>query len=162
MRQVLTDQATDQERSLEVFARLMQAHASLQRVLNSELHADHGLTVTDYGVLLRLARAPEQRLRRTDLAEATALTASGVTRLLGGLESAGLVETVACASDRRVSWAVLTEAGRNRLTAAPPGPLASIRALLGERYSDEELAKLAELLGRLPGVDASGQACAAG
>jgi DNA-binding MarR family transcriptional regulator len=162
MRQVLPDQPTAQERSLEVFARLMQAHASLQRVLNAQLQADHGLTVTDYGVLLRLARTPEHRLRRTDLAEATALTASGITRLLGGLEAAGLVKTVACEADRRVSWAVLTDVGRKRLTDASPGHLAAIRAVLGERYSDDELSVLAELLSRLPGVDASGESCSAG
>jgi MarR family transcriptional regulator, 2-MHQ and catechol-resistance regulon repressor len=157
MRQVLIEQSN----SLEVFGRLLQAHASLQRILNAELQAQHGLTVTDYGVLLRLARAPGERMRRTDLAEATALTASGITRLLGGLQAAGLVETAACESDRRVSYAVLTEAGRERLHVASPGHMASIRAVLGERYSDEELATLAGLLGRLPGVDASGQSCSA-
>jgi DNA-binding MarR family transcriptional regulator len=147
---------------VEVFARLLQANASLQRILNAELQAEHGLTVTDYGVLLYLNRAPGRRLRRTDLAEATALTASGITRLLGGLEAAGLVATESCSADRRVSWAVLTPAGRERLRHASPSHVASIQALLGARLSDDELATLADLLGRLPGVDARGRECSTG
>src|SRR4051794_21146603 len=114
MRQVLNSQPV----SLDVFARLLQAHASLQRILNAELQADHGLTVTDYGVLLRLSHAPDHRMRRTDLADSIGLTASGVTRLLAGLQDGGLVENAACSSDRRVSYAVLTDAGLDRLRAA--------------------------------------------
>jgi len=44
-------------------------------------------------------------------AEQLILTASGVTRLLDGLERTGWVERASCASDRRVTYAVLTDAG---------------------------------------------------
>jgi MarR family 2-MHQ and catechol resistance regulon transcriptional repressor len=90
-------------------------------------------------------------VRRTDLAERIQLTPSGVTRLLDGLQRAGLVEKAECASDRRVSYAVLTEAGRERLADASPSHLDAIDGLFAERFTLGELESLAELLGRLPG-----------
>jgi DNA-binding MarR family transcriptional regulator len=158
-RQVLSRQTAP---ALDAWARLLRGHASVTRALSAELEAEHGLTINDYGALLLLSRADEGRLRRVDLAEELVLTASGITRLLDGLERVGLVERAACSSDRRVTYAVLTAAGRERLEAASATHLAGIRAFLEERFSKEELDQLAELLGRLPGaVGAEGTDCAA-
>jgi DNA-binding MarR family transcriptional regulator len=134
------------------WVRLLRAHAALTRALSAELYAEHGLTINDYEALLQLSRADDQRLRRVDLAESLLLTASGVTRLLDGLEEAGLVERAACDSDRRVVYAVLTPAGRAKLAAASAAHVTSVRQLFDERFGDEELAQLGELLGRLPGA----------
>src|ERR671930_2034919 len=112
---------------------LLRAHAATTRALSAQLVADHGLTINDYECLLNLARAEDRRMRRVDLAESLLLTASGVTRLLDGLEQAGLVERAACESDRRVVYAVLTEAGRERLRAASRSHVSSVRALFEER-----------------------------
>jgi DNA-binding MarR family transcriptional regulator len=49
-----------------------------------------------------------------------------------------------------VTYAVLTDDGRQKLREASRTHLASVRALLAERYSEGELEQLAELLGRLP------------
>jgi DNA-binding MarR family transcriptional regulator len=85
-----------------------------------------------------------------------------VTRLLDGLEAAGLVERASCASDRRVTYAVLTAAGRTKLHEASESHMADIRAYFEGRFSTEELKQLAALLGRLPGAaDAAGEDCAA-
>jgi DNA-binding MarR family transcriptional regulator len=101
-------------------------------------------------------------MRRVDLADDLLLTASGVTRLLDGLEAAGYVERAACASDRRVVYAVITDAGREKLEAASESHQAQVRSLFEARLGDGELAQLAELLGRLPGAeDAVGEDCAA-
>ena len=120
--------------------------------MSAQLVADHGLTINDYEALLHLSKAEEGRMRRVDLAGLLLLTASGVTRLLDGLEAAGLVERASCASDRRVTYAVLTEAGRSRLHKASVSHVAGVREFFGTRYSDEELEQLAGLLGRLPGA----------
>jgi len=74
-----------------------------------------------------------------------------VTRLLDGLEAGGLVERASCASDRRVTYAVLTEPGRTKLREASKSHIADVRAFFEERYTAEELGQLASLLGRLPG-----------
>ena len=133
---------------------LLRAHAATTRALSAQLVADHGLTINDYECLLRLARAEDQRMRRVDLAEALLLTASGVTRLLDGLESAGLVERATCASDRRVVYAVLTEAGRAKLEEASASHLAEVQAHFERRFDEDELAHLGELLDRLHSDDA--------
>lgn len=103
-----------------------------------------------YEALLLLSEAKERALRRIDLARGLGLTASGVTRLLDGLEREGLVEKRTCSEDARVTYAVLTEAGAERLDRASCSHVGSVRALFEERYTDEELETLAALLGRLP------------
>ncbi|HVD25682.1 MAG TPA: MarR family transcriptional regulator [Gaiellaceae bacterium] len=140
---------------MSAWVRLLRAHAATTRAFNAELLNEHGLTINDFEALLRLSRAEEGRMRRVDLAENLLLTASGVTRLLDGLESHGLVERAACSSDRRVVYAVITEAGRTRLQAASESHIASVTELFEQRFGDEELDRLAELLGRLPGADES-------
>jgi DNA-binding MarR family transcriptional regulator len=153
---------TQQASALDAFARLLRGHASVTRALSAQLVAEHGLTINDYEALLHLARAEEGRMRRVDLAGRLILTASGVTRLLDGLEGAGWVERASCASDRRVTYAVLTDAGRAKLQNASDSHVAGVRTFFEERFSSEELEQLARLLGRLPGgVDAVGEDCAA-
>jgi DNA-binding MarR family transcriptional regulator len=141
---------------------LLRAYATTTRALSAELVAEHGLTINDYEALLRLSWAEDRRMRRVDLAAALLLTASGVTRLLDGLEDAGLVERATCASDRRVVYAVLTDAGRAKLAEASESHLTAVRALFEERFTEEDLAQLAGLLERLPGGEgAAGEDCAA-
>jgi DNA-binding MarR family transcriptional regulator len=155
--QVLSAQASV---GLDAWARLLQAHASTTRALSGSLLAEHGLTLNDYEALLRLARAEDGRMRRVDLAEQLTLTASGVTRLLDGLEAAGYVKRGACLTDRRVVYAVITEAGREKLETASESHLAEVRALFDARFVPKELEQLAELLSRLPGAEnATGEDC---
>jgi DNA-binding MarR family transcriptional regulator len=120
--------------------------------MNARLVADHGLTINAYEALLLLSKAEDRRMRRVDLADQLILTASGVTRLLDGLEQAGLVDRAACASDRRVTYAVLTEAGYTKLREASVSHVEDIREFFETRFSGEELDQLAGLLGRLPGA----------
>lgn len=142
--QVLIEQASGR-----AFAALLRAHAAATRSLSAQLSTDHGLTLSDYEVLLRLARAPDRRMRRVDLAEQVLLTASGVTRLLDGLEQSGFVERANCAADRRVVYAVLTEDGLEKLRAASRTHLVQIETLFRARLDESELDELTTLLGRL-------------
>ena len=146
--QVLPKQASP---ALEAWVGLLRAHAATTRLLSAELQAEHGLSINDYEALLHLSREGGH-MRRVDLAQKLLLTQSGVTRLLEGLERCGLVEKGACSTDLRVTYAVLTEAGRTRLEEASRSHLAAVRALFAENFSDEDVAQLAGLLGRLPGA----------
>jgi DNA-binding MarR family transcriptional regulator len=139
---------------VQAWAQLLRAHAALTRRFSAELLNEHGLTLNDYEVLLHLAHAPERRLRRVDLAERVLLTPSGITRLLGGLERAGYVERAGCQSGARVTYAVLTDEGYDKLRAAAPTHLGGIRELFAERFSEAEVAALASLLERLPALEA--------
>ena len=134
---------------VQAFIHFVRAHASVVRGLDRELVADHGLTINDYEVLLRLARAPDRMLRRVDLAQQVLLTPSGITRLLDGLQRCGFVEKAACATDARVVYAKLTDAGHEKLSAATTDHVAAIRELFGARFSDDELRTLCDFLDRL-------------
>ena len=156
----MRSQVFQQRPSLDAWVGLLRTHSAVTRALNAELVAEHGLTINDYEVLLHLARADERRLRRVDLAERLILTASGITRLLDGLERAGYVTKAQCASDARVTYALLTAAGLDKLQEASGSHLAGVRELFESRFSDEELATLAELLARLPGAGGPPGSCA--
>jgi len=143
---------------LEAWVSFLRAHAAITRALNADLLNEHGLTLNDYEVLLHLSRADDGMMRRVDLAESVLLTASGITRLLDGLERAGFVEKRSCKTDARVSYAKLTPAGAEKLAAAAHTHIAGVDELFTGRFSADELAGLAELLGRLPmtGRDCAG------
>jgi DNA-binding MarR family transcriptional regulator len=147
---------TAQEVCSEVFGRLLRGQAGLARELSASLQAEHGLTINDYEALLLLSRAGENALRRIDLAGKLVLTASGVTRLLDGLEASGLVAKRSCDSDARVTYAVLTDAGREKLRRAAESHVEHVRELLEAHYTCDELATLSELLSRLPGAAEAG------
>ncbi len=140
---------------LEAWINFLRAHAAVTRQFNAELLATHELTINDFDVLAQLSRAPEQALKRVDLAESVLLTPSGITRLLKGLEDAGWVSNRPCAEDARVTYAVLTPAGKTKLEQARKTHVASVRALFSERFEHDELETLASLLERLPQRDTS-------
>lgn len=132
------------------WVRFLRAHAALTRQMDATLRAGHGLTLSDYDVLVQLANAEDRCLRRVDLAKRVVLTQSGITRLLEGLERARLVERTASPTDGRVTYARLTDAGYAKCEEAARTHLADIRRLFSRSFSDEELLTLADLLGRLP------------
>ena len=140
--------------------RFLRAHAAITRELSARLEAAHGLTLSDYDVLVQLYHAPEQALRRVDLARTVLLTASGITRLLDGLERGGWVEKKACSTDARVSYAKLTPAGAAKFEEASASHRADIHELFGSNFSASERKQLGELLGRLPLAETS-PACSA-
>jgi DNA-binding MarR family transcriptional regulator len=153
--QVLRAQAP----AVEAWINLIRGHSAAVGAINARLVADHGLTINDYECLLLLARAEERRMRRVDLAEQLILTASGVTRLLDGLEREGWVDRANCASDRRVTYAVLTDDGYSKLQEASGTHVADLRTYFETRYSHDELEHLATLLGRLPNDAADPSDC---
>ena len=154
--------SAQQSRVVEAWVRLRASDAAMTRAFNASLMASHGLTVNDFEVLRRLALEPEGRMRRVDLAQVVSLTPSGITRLLDGLEDAGLVRKDVCAGDARVTYACITETGSETLVAAAESHLVALEAVFAERFSGAELEALAELLGRLPGAADADEECPGG
>jgi DNA-binding MarR family transcriptional regulator len=157
MTQILTEQAIPS--AVRAWTRLLRASASTTRLLSAELQESHGLTINDFEALLVLSRAEEGRLKRVELARNLMLTPSGITRLLQGLENAGFVERASCESDLRITYAQLTDAGRDKLKAASVAHIASIRALFEEHFERDELDSIAEILDKLPGVAEGDDSC---
>jgi DNA-binding MarR family transcriptional regulator len=137
---------------ITAFARVMRAHSVLRRELEAEVLQPRGLTINDFEALMHLSEADDGRLRRIDLAERLMLSPSGVTRLLDGLQAAGLIQNVHCESDARVTWARLTEEGVRTLECVGVEHARAVRSLFGNSLAEDEVAQLSELLGRLPGV----------
>jgi DNA-binding MarR family transcriptional regulator len=159
--QPLTAETTATPVAVRAWTRLLRAQAQSVRLLSAELQREHGLSVNDYEALYLLSRAEGQRLRRVDLARRVGLTPSGVTRLLEGLERAGLVERAACDADARVIYAQLTDGGAQKLAAASCSHVAAVRELMESHLSGSDLDELAELLGKLPGVADGDDECPA-
>jgi DNA-binding MarR family transcriptional regulator len=159
--QALSPQVTEVPPAVRAWTRLLRAHASTTRLLNTELQADHGLSLNDYEALYVLAHSEGRRLKRVELSRRLLLTPSGVTRLLEGLEQDGLVERVTCPTDLRVAYAQLTDAGAEKLEVASCGHVGSICALLEEHLSEGEIEQLSETLEKLPGVAPGDDTCAA-
>jgi DNA-binding MarR family transcriptional regulator len=119
---------------------------ALPRVLDEDLLRSTGLSLTQYIVLMHLSEADGNRMRMTDLATATALSASRITRLVETLRVHGLVVKERHATDARGSMAVLTEAGRQRLLGAYPAHLASARRRVMDQLDPALVQRLGEEL----------------
>ena len=143
--------AAEMPPAVKAWNRFLRAHATTSRLLNAQLQKQHGLTINDYEALQVLACAEGRRMKRVDLARRLVLTPSGVTRLLEGLESTGLVARAACPSDLRVTYALLTDAGAAKLREASCGHEGSIKSLMEEHLSPAEIDQLANVLAKVPG-----------
>ncbi|HLU45316.1 MAG TPA: MarR family transcriptional regulator [Natronosporangium sp.] len=126
---------------ITAFGLLAEVYAGLSGVLSEQL-AEHGLSLVEFEVLVRLARSPQRQLRMTELAGQVALTTSGITRVVDRLERRELVCRQACPNDRRGAWAVLTAAGEERLAAALPEHVALLERHFTGRFSPAELTLL--------------------
>src|SRR5215217_806756 len=139
-----------EESEVRTWIRFLATHSAITRELEARLMGAHGLTLSDYDVLVQLARAPERKLRNIDLAKAVVLTRSGVTRLVDGLEKDGLVARSSCPSDKRGTFVSLTSVGLDRLREATSTHVEGVRELFVERLGEEGVAQMDELLRSLP------------
>ena len=144
-----TQQDTLSPTELRAWRGLVKAHACLVKRLDAQLEAEHGLPLSSYEVLHRLADTTAGKLRMHDIAASVMLSRSGLTRLVDRLERDGLVERCSCENDARGAYAVITDAGRERLAQAKVTHRAGIRSLFAAHYSEAELEQLAPLLERL-------------
>lgn len=101
--------------TLSFFISLSRIHTVLSRKMDAKLG---GLGFSDFLILYTLSVAPDQRMRRIDLAEAIGLTASGITRLLLPMEKIGLVRREAHEGDARVSYVAIAPGGMSKLNEA--------------------------------------------
>lgn len=135
---------TDHERPFSdeegaVWRGLLHIHRNVLRALDEELSRQHRLPVREFDVLMTLFRAPERHLRMSDLAERVLLSPSGVTRMVERLERDCWVQRRSDPADARSYFAVLTDLGAQRLTAARATHNAVIRTLFISRLSQEDL-----------------------
>lgn len=115
---------------------LARAFAGATRAQEAALRGS-ALDLSEYDVLVTLARAPAEGMRPSDLADRVLLTKSGMTRLLQRLDERGLVARHACPLDRRGQYVAMTPAGRHLLRRAAPALLRGLAAALAPLSADD-------------------------
>lgn len=140
----MTSKLSDVE--MAAWQALLHAHHDVMRTLDAELRAEHSLSVGDYDVLVRLARAPKRRLRMTELAQRVMISPSGLTRVVDGLVSEGLVSRERDTSDARVTYAQLADEGYQRVRRAARTHLRGIRQHFTGRLTEKQLGDVAAAL----------------
>jgi DNA-binding MarR family transcriptional regulator len=133
----------------EAWHRLLKVSSHTLRALDVELDLHHRLSVSEFDVLITLDNAPDGSYRMTDLARAVMLSSGGLTRLVGRLEQQGLVRRDLDPADARSFHASLTEQGCRRLAEARLTHDAVIERILATPLSEQDLAELALVLGRV-------------
>ena len=105
-------------RAAETWLRIVQVHDRITRRVDSALHREHGISLTGFEALRRLAEAPRESATMGELAEALGLSRPGVTNTVDRLVAEGLVLRERGGSDKRLLHARLTPTGREKVRAA--------------------------------------------
>jgi DNA-binding MarR family transcriptional regulator len=128
---------------------LLRMTSQLNARMNRQLLQDYGVSLADYDVLVVLSEAPEGRLRVFEVADALAWEQSRVSHQLARMQRRGLVAREGCASDARGAFAVLTEAGRAAIERAAPAHVETVRQLVFDGLTHDQLAALTEITTRV-------------
>ena len=118
------------------------ASRRLYEALDEDL-ASHGLSLSDYEILVHLSDAKDRSLRMSDLADKTILSRSRLSHRIKYMEGKGWVERQKCDSDKRGTWAVMTTKGWNAIVKAAPDHVESIRNRFIDQISKADQANIA-------------------
>lgn len=135
-------------RHADAWIGLLETHKQLTRLLDGELEARYGLSLSGLELLARLAAAPDRWLRLSSLAAQSGLSLSRVSRIAVLLATRGLIERKPCSQDARAVEAHLTAAGLKLMRAAQATHFASVQSAFFGQLRDGELDVLAEVFGR--------------
>ncbi|MBA9025067.1 MULTISPECIES: MarR family winged helix-turn-helix transcriptional regulator [Bacillaceae] len=97
------------QQSLKLFIVLSRAHRSINDVVNKFI-AEQGLNPTEFAVLELLYHKGEQPLQQ--IGGKILLASGSITYVVDKLEKKNYLQRVACKEDRRVTYARITEEGK--------------------------------------------------
>lgn len=146
---VTPEQCPSQDERVLLFGLLSDTCARLERRVDGDLRTECDLPLPWFETLLSLRRAPDGRLTMSEIADHTAHSTGGATRLVDRLVETGLVERVSCPTDRRAIHVMITPLGNERLDAALQRHVEVLRGAVGDALSGSERESLARLLGKL-------------
>jgi DNA-binding MarR family transcriptional regulator len=124
----------------QAWGRVLVLHARIEQELGKALQRRHGLGLSEYRALGKLAAGPRGGLRMQELAEAIGLNQSSVSRMCARLEDAGLTIRDLCEKDRRGVYSMITEEGRQRFAESEPTYHTTLATALDKAASDPDLA----------------------
>ena len=136
----------------EAWIAITQTHAAVTGRLQEALIAAELPPLPWFEVLATLDRAPGQRLKMGELAEALVITRGGLTKLVDRLIKAGLLERTFCETDRRVSYATLLPAGVELLGEMRPVVRTELASAFNANLSVEEAEGLRTTMERIRGA----------
>jgi DNA-binding MarR family transcriptional regulator len=124
---------------------LLQMTSQLNARMNRQLLQEYGVSLADYEVLVVLSEAPDGRCRVFEIADTLAWEQSRVSHQLARMQRRGLIARQDCASDARGAFAVITAAGRAVIERAAPAHVETVRRLVFDELTPDQLATLTEL-----------------
>ena len=142
-------------RELTAWRTYLDSSRTLFHVLESQLQADAGMSLAYYEILVNLSEAPDRTLRMGALASAVRSSTSRLSHAISRMEDCGWVRREAHPTDRRATFAVLTEDGLAALASAAPGHVRAVRQHVLARLSPEQLDQLADISRALHPVGAA-------
>lgn len=107
------DPCTDDDEIITWWGLVIEGYHVTQEHIAAEISERFGLPQASFDILLRLVRTPEHRMPMTKLAHEAALSSGGFTKVADRLAKADLIRREPCDTDRRVTYAVLTDHGRD-------------------------------------------------
>jgi DNA-binding MarR family transcriptional regulator len=129
--------------------RLAGVMLKLSPALDSQLQRDCDLTHFDYLCLAMLSTTEGRTLPMSELAALTNASLSRLSHVVTKLQKRGWVERRPSPASRRVTLVVLTEAGWQTLVEAAPGHVETVRSLVFEGLSREDVAALERIAGHI-------------
>lgn len=106
-----TESTADEDQIVTWWGLVIEGYHVTQDRLMSEIADRFDLAPGAFDILIRLVRSPEYRMPMTRLAREAALSSGGFTKVADRLTAANLVRREPCETDRRVTYAVLTDHG---------------------------------------------------
>ena len=135
-------------REMKTWRSYIVASRRLLDALETDLDG-HDLSMPDYEVMAQLSEAPGRRMRMSELAELAMLSKSRLSHRMKVMEKAGWIRREECATDRRGSWAVMTDKGWRAIVAAAPDHVGSVRKRFIDQLSSSEQDQLSAIFARL-------------
>jgi DNA-binding MarR family transcriptional regulator len=133
------------EREQEIWRAFLSATLGLTDALARQLQRDAGMPHAYYEILVALSEAPDRTLRMSELAGIRGSSRSRLSHAVARLEEAGWVRRGDCPTDKRGSFAILTDEGFAALAAAAPGHVTEVRERLFDQLTPEQVEQLGEI-----------------
>ncbi len=133
------------EREQEIWRSFLSATLGLTDALARQLQRDAGMPHAYYEILVALSEAPDRTMRMSELAGVRNSSRSRLSHAVARLEEAGWVRRRDCPTDKRGSFAMLTDEGFAALEAAAPGHVTEVRKRLFDQLTPEQVEQLGEI-----------------
>jgi DNA-binding MarR family transcriptional regulator len=119
---------------------------SLLIALDRQFRDEAGMTHDDYEILSRLHRAPETKLRMSDLANEVGFSPSRLSHAVARMEEAGWIARTPSPADRRGTDACLTVDGVRVVEDVSPDHLALVRRLVFDSIGQDRARDAAQAM----------------